>query len=92
MTDPSSASRRSRRRSGRHRQQPVRRTESSPLPPEQARRNRDAAFGGANPKRTWIGTPAAPPSAPSATSAAEASTSAGTPPEREAGPVREKKI
>ena len=58
MTDPFSASRRSRRRSGRHRQQPVRRTESSPLPPEQARRNRDAAFGGANPKRTWIAGPA----------------------------------
>ena len=89
MTDPSSASRRSRRRSGRHRQQPVRRTESTPLPPEQARRNRDAAFGGPNPKRTWIGTPAAPPSAPSAPSAAGASTSPGTFPAREAEPAQE---
>ncbi|MFC0001359.1 LytR family transcriptional regulator, partial [Brachybacterium conglomeratum] len=66
MTDPFSAPRRSRRRSGRHRQQPVRRTESTPLPKEQARRNRDAAFGAPNPKRTWIDTPAAPASAPSA--------------------------
>ncbi|MFJ6043224.1 LCP family protein [Brachybacterium paraconglomeratum] len=66
MTDPFSAPRRSRRRSGRHRQQPVRRTESTPLPKEQARRNRDAAFGAPNPKRTWIATPAAPASAPSA--------------------------
>ena len=89
MTDPSSASRRSRRRSGRHRQQPVRRTESTPLPPEQARRNRDAAFGGPNPKRTWIGTPAAPPSAPSAPSAAGASTRPGTFPAREAEPAQE---
>lgn len=66
MTDPFSAPRRSRRRSGRHRQQPVRRTESTPLPKEQARRNRDAAFGAPNPKRTWIDTAATPASAPSA--------------------------
>lgn len=66
MTDPFSAPRRIRRRSGRHRQQPVRRAESTPLPKEQARRNRDAAFGAPNPKRTWIDTPAASASAPSA--------------------------
>ena len=54
MMDPSSASRRRRRRSGRH-QEPVRRAPSTPLPPDEARRNRDAAFGTPNPKRTWIG-------------------------------------
>lgn len=54
MTDPSSASRRRRRRSGRH-QQPVRRAESTPLSPEEARRNRAAAFGAPNPKRSWPG-------------------------------------
>ncbi|ACU84771.1 cell envelope-related function transcriptional attenuator common domain [Brachybacterium faecium DSM 4810] len=54
MTDPSSDPSRRRRRSGRH-QQPARRPQPSPLSPDEARRNRDAAFGGPNPKRTWIG-------------------------------------
>ena len=60
MTDHSSESRRRRRRSGRH-QQPARRR-ASPLPPDEARRNRDAAFGASGRKRTWVagGTPSAP--------------------------------
>ena len=65
MTDPSSASRGRRRRSGRH-QQPARRARSTPIPPEEARRNRDAAFGSPNPRRTWIGSSSGTaPSAPS---------------------------
>lgn len=60
MTDPSSASRGRRRRSGRHQQQPARRARSTPIPPEEARRNRDAAFGSPNPRRTWIGSSSAP--------------------------------
>src|SRR5699024_6404361 len=60
MTDHSSESRRRRRRSGRH-QQPARRR-ASPLPPDEARRNRDAAFGTSGQKRTWVsgGTPSTP--------------------------------
>ncbi|MGP9537704.1 LCP family glycopolymer transferase [Brachybacterium sp. AOP43-C2-M15] len=80
MTDPSSASRRRRRRSGRH-QQPHRRPQSTPLPPEEARRNRDAAFGSPNPKRTWIGSASdSAPSAPSPVpSSAEPSASPAAP-------------
>ena len=62
MTDHSSESRRRRRRSGRH-QQPARRR-ASPLPPDEARRNRDAAFGTSGQKRTWVG--GGTPSTPSA--------------------------
>ncbi|AXK47124.1 LCP family protein [Brachybacterium saurashtrense] len=54
MTDPSSDSSRRRRRSGRHRH-PARRPQSPPLPDDQARRNRDAAFGTSHERRTWIG-------------------------------------
>ncbi|ASK66511.1 transcriptional regulator [Brachybacterium avium] len=70
MTDHSSDSRRRRRRSGRH-QQPARRPASPPLPPDEARRNRDAAFGTTGEKRTWPGgSPASAPSAPSPSAAA----------------------
>lgn len=76
MTDPFSAPRRQRRRSGRH-QQPARRPQSSPLPPDEARKNRDAAFGTPNPRRTWLGTSSASadpaPTAPSADRAPSAS-------------------
>ncbi|HJG91097.1 MAG TPA: hypothetical protein K8V81_05170, partial [Brachybacterium massiliense] len=75
MTDPTSASRGRRRRSGRH-LQPARRQRATPIPPEEARRNRDAAFGSPNPRRTWIGTPSGTASsglsAPSADSAGSA--------------------
>lgn len=67
MTDPSSDPRRRRRRSGRH-QQPDRRPQSPPLPPDEARRNRDAAFGSPNPKRTWLSAESAPAPTPSSAS------------------------
>ncbi|MGO1600549.1 MAG: LCP family glycopolymer transferase [Brachybacterium sp.] len=59
MTDHSSDSRRRRRRSGRH-QQPDRQRASPPLPPDEARRNREAAFGALGEKRTWPGGSSAP--------------------------------
>lgn len=84
MTDPYSAPRRRRRRSGRHRQ-PERPQASSPLPPEEARRNRDAAFGTPNPKRTWIG--ATPDPAPSPDPAKPSQASAdGAPTDRTSAP------
>ncbi|MEE1618961.1 LCP family glycopolymer transferase [Brachybacterium sp. J153] len=69
MTDPSSAPRRRRRRSGRH-QEPLRRPTSTPLPPDQARANRNAAFGNGGAKRTWPGatTPPASSAEPAQTS------------------------
>ena len=82
MTDPSSASRGRRRRSGRHQQQPARRARSTPIPPEEARRNRDAAFGSPNPRRTWIGSSSGTASsAPSPQVATRSSRRSGKPPQ-----------
>ncbi|WP_394215579.1 LCP family protein [Brachybacterium vulturis] len=81
MTDHSSDSPRRRRRSGRH-QQPARRRASPPLSPDEARRNRDAAFGASGEKRTWLGGSAASaPSAPSGSSPAEPTGSGAAAPE-----------
>ncbi|ATG52671.1 transcriptional regulator [Brachybacterium vulturis] len=81
MTDHSSDSPRRRRRSGRH-QQPARRRASPPLSPDEARRNRNAAFGASGEKRTWLGGSAASaPSAPSGASPAEATGSEAAAPE-----------
>ncbi|MCT1774841.1 LCP family protein [Brachybacterium sp. p3-SID957] len=54
MTDPSSSSWRRRRRGGKH-QAPGRRSSPSPLSPDAARANREAAFGST--RKAWVGTP-----------------------------------
>lgn len=56
MTDPSSTSWRRRRRSGKY-QDSGRRAPESPLSPDAARANRDAAFGST--RKSWVGSPAA---------------------------------
>src|SRR5690625_2947685 len=68
MTDPSSASWRRRRRGGKYRDA-SRRPDPNPLAPDAARRNRDAAFGHASRRRTWIGTSAGTSADPDGTSA-----------------------
>src|SRR5699024_998921 len=68
MTDPSSASWRRRRRGGKYRDA-SRRLDPNPLAPDAARRNRDAAFGHASRRRTWIGASAGTSADPDGTSA-----------------------